>query len=61
MKVYELNGKLYRFADNRVPSGAVLHSKAKTEAPKNETVEVEEKPKAKKPTKNKAKKVEANK
>jgi hypothetical protein len=29
MKVYEYKGKLYRFADDKVPAGAVLHGKEK--------------------------------
>lgn len=62
MKTYELNGKLFKFADDKVPYGAVLHVKApvkadvvKTEEPK--TVEK----KAKKAPANKSRKAGANK
>lgn len=62
MKTYELNGRLYRFADDKVPAGAVLHGKAKK--PEVEKVEVEPsepKPKAKKAPQNKARKAGGNK
>lgn len=60
MQTYEYNGKLYKFADGKVPAGAVLHRKAKAEKP------VEEKPaevktKAKKAPSNKARKAGADK
>lgn len=64
MKTYELNGRLYKFADDKVPAGAVLHTKA--EAPAKKTEPVEEKPekvetKAKKAPANKSRKAGANK
>lgn len=63
MKTYELNGKLYRFSDDKVPAGAVLHGKKVT---KPEPVKVEEKTvepekKAKKAPANKSRKAGANK
>lgn len=66
MKTYELNGKLYKFADDKVPEGAVLHSKKAPEK-KVEPVKAEEtKPekvetKAKKAPANKSRKAQANK
>lgn len=65
MKTYELNGRLYKFADDKVPAGAVLHTKAKAPAKKTEPVEVEEpakvETKAKKVPANKSRKAGANK
>ena len=67
MKTYELNGRLYKFADDKVPEGAVLHTKAKAPEKKAETVKAEEtKPekvetKAKKAPANKSRKAGANK
>lgn len=64
MKTYELNGRLYKFADDKVPAGAVLHTKAKAPA-KAEPVKVEEpakvETKAKKAPANKSRKAGANK
>jgi hypothetical protein len=59
MKTYEFNGRLYRFAEDKVPDGAVLHISKKpepvtTDEPKTEEV------KAKKPS-NKSRKKVANK
>lgn len=62
MKTYELNGRLYKFADDKVPAGAVLHTKA--EAPAKKTEPGEAKPeKVEEPAKveTKAKKAPANK
>jgi len=59
MKTYELNGKLYRFADDKVPEGAVLHGK-KAEKPMPAEKAKEVKNKAKKPA-NKSKKAVAKK
>lgn len=64
MKTYELNGRLYKFADDKVPEGAVLHTKIKapvrTEAVKTEEPEKTE-AKAKKAPANKSKKAGGNK
>lgn len=66
MKTYELNGKLYKFAEGKAPEGAKLHVKEVKahvkaepvkEEPKAEEVEAKAKPK----TENKAKKPAANK
>lgn len=69
MKTYELNGRLYKFDDDKVPEGAVLHSKAKAvpvkaTEPKPEKVEepkAEPEKKAKKAPANKSRKAGANK
>ena len=64
MKTYELNGRLFKFADDKVPAGAVLHTKVKAPA-KAEPVKVEEpakvETKAKKAPANKSRKAGANK
>lgn len=67
MKTYELNGRLFKFPDDKVPAGAKLHTKApvkkeqkEAEPAAKETVE-EAKPKAKKAPANKARKAGANK
>lgn len=66
MKTYEYNGRLFRFAEDKVPAGAILHEKAKApvkaepvkeEKPEPEKVET----KAKKAPANKARKVGSNK
>lgn len=67
MKIYELNGKLYRFADDKVPAGAVLHTKARKPKPvkvdpvTEETPEKKVETKAKKASANKARKAGSNK
>lgn len=58
MKIYELNGKLYRFADDKVPEGAILHGKKE---PKKEEPEVKKKAPANKAKKPANKKAEAKK
>lgn len=62
MRTYEYNGKLFKFADDKVPEGAVLHTKAvvKADAVKTEEPKTVEK-KAKKATANKSRKAGANK
>lgn len=64
MKTYEYNGRLFRFADDKVPAGAKLHTKEKAPE-KVEAVKADEpekaEPKAKKSGANKARKVRANK
>lgn len=62
MRTYELNGKLYKFADNKVPAGAVLHGKAPVKAePVIADEPVKAETKAKKTPANKARKAGANK
>ena len=64
MKTYELNGKLYRFPEDKVPAGAKLHRKApepKQEPAKATETPEEVKPKAKKAPANKARKAGADK
>ena len=60
MKIYEYNGRLYRFADGKAPEGAVLHTKDRKPESTGDEIK-EEKPKAKKAPSNKARKAEANK
>ena len=52
MKTYEYNGRLFRFAEDKVPAGAILHEKAK--APVKAEPVKEEKPKKEKTKKEKA-------
>lgn len=54
MKTYEYNGKLYKFADDKVPAGAVLHTTAVSKA---ENVQADEQ----KPVEKKARKTPSNK
>lgn len=70
MRTYEYNGKLYKFADDKVPAGAVLHSKAKApvktepvkaDEPVKDEIKAETKTKAKKTPANKSRKAGANK
>lgn len=63
MKTYELNGRLFKFPEDKVPAGAKLHSKQapKQEAPKAAEPVEEVKPKAKKAPANKARKAGADK
>ena len=64
MRTYEYNGKLYKFAEDKVPEGAVLHSKEKAPV-KTEPVKAEPEKKvetkAKKTPANKSRKAGANK
>ncbi len=63
MKTYELNGRLYKFPDDKVPEGAKLHTKVKAPEKTAEKVEKTEKAevKAKKAPANKSRKAGANK
>lgn len=65
MRTYEYNGKLYKFADDKVPAGAVLHSKekapVKTEPVKADDSDKKVETKAKKTPANKSRKAGANK
>lgn len=54
MRTYEYNGKLFKFADDKVPEGAILHTKAVVKA---DSVKTEEP----KPVEKKARKAPANK
>jgi hypothetical protein len=64
MKTYELNGRLYRFADDKVPAGAKLHGKAPAPVkaePKQEEAPEQVETKAKKAPANKSRKAGSNK
>lgn len=60
MRTYEYNGKLYKFADDKVPAGAVLHSKEKAPVKADDSDKKVE-AKAKKTPANKSRKAGANK
>lgn len=57
MRTYEFNGKLYKFAEDKVPEGAVLHTREKAPV-KAEPVKADD---SDKKVESKAKKAPANK